>query len=367
MSDLEITTLLINRIGTLIRQKYLSRAPGDAATKAYIASKYLAGQDDDKKRKKKKKLSSGHKVQQHGNIGIVDEDDWGWSNDTKADGNTKKRKKRLTAAMGVTVGSGPWQPIGQAKTDQGEEGYPVDEDDEEDKPVVVQDKRTALMTSSTTAEKGKSNQPRMTSGQKAGLLTSKEIQQEANRAKELEQRAMERLAAEAKQGGGEDGQDTIYRDDTGKKIDPKLAKAEEARKRKLEIERQERKMEWGKGLVQRNEQEQRRKQLEEETHKPLARYVDDDDYNQGLRDQDRWNDPAAGFLTKKSSSSSGKGKRTTRPMYKGSWKPNRYMIPPGYRWDGVDRSNGYEDQFLLHQNKKKSLATEAHAWSTEDM
>lgn len=27
------------------------------------------------------------------------------------------------------------------------------------------------------------------------------------------------------------------------------------------------------------------------------RYVDDDDYNQGLKDQDRWNDPAAGFLT----------------------------------------------------------------------
>ncbi|KAI8342004.1 Pre-mRNA-splicing factor of RES complex-domain-containing protein [Chlamydoabsidia padenii] len=202
----------------------------------------------------------------------------------------------------------------------------------------------------------------MSSGQKAGLLTSKEIQQEAARAKELERRAMERMAAEA-QGGDEE--ETIYRDNTGKKIDPKLIKAEEARKRKLEIERQERKMEWGKGLVQRNEQEQRRKQLEEETHKPLARYVDDDDYNQGLKDQDRWNDPAAGFLTSRSSSSS--GKVLSRPMYKGPWKPNRFMIQPGYRWDGVDRSNGYEDQFLLQQNKNKSLAAEAHAWSTEDM
>lgn len=57
----------------------------------------------------------------------------------------------------------------------------------------------------------------------------------------------------------------------------------------------------------------------------------------------------------------------TRPVYKGPWKPNRFMIQPGYRWDGVDRSNGYEDQFLLHQNKNKSLAAEAHAWSTEDM
>ncbi|KAI8077850.1 Pre-mRNA-splicing factor of RES complex-domain-containing protein [Halteromyces radiatus] len=208
----------------------------------------------------------------------------------------------------------------------------------------------------------------MSSGQKAGLLTSKEIQEEAARARQLEQRAMERLAEERrKNNDDDDGEETIYRDSSGRKVDPKLAKAEQARQRKLEIERQERKMEWGKGLVQRNEQDRRRRQLEEEAHKPMARYADDVEYNQGLRDEDRWNDPAAGFLTKKSSTSTGKGKQMVRPKYKGGWKPNRFMIPPGYRWDGVDRSNGYEDQFLLQQNSRKSLAAEAHAWSTEDM
>jgi pre-mRNA-splicing factor CWC26 len=246
----------------LLRQKYLSRAPGDAATKAYIASKYLTGHDDeDKKRKKKKKHSSGHKIQQHGNIGIVDEDDWGWSNDkTTSDSSSKKRKKKALSTMVETAQPTNWKtarPINPVADD--------DDDDEEDKPVVVQDKRTALMTSSG------GNQPRMSSGQKAGLLTSKEIQQEAARAKELEQRAVERMAAESGRQGGVVEEETIYRDNTGKKIDPKLAKAEAARQRKLEIERQERKMEWGKGLVQRNEQEQRRKQLAEETHKPLAR------------------------------------------------------------------------------------------------
>lgn len=43
------------------------------------------------------------------------------------------------------------------------------------------------------------------------------------------------------------------------------------------------------------------------------------------------------------------------------------MIAPGYRWDGVDRSTGYEDKLLLQKNQAKSLAAEAHAWSTEDM
>ncbi|KAI9300608.1 Pre-mRNA-splicing factor of RES complex-domain-containing protein [Cunninghamella echinulata] len=202
----------------------------------------------------------------------------------------------------------------------------------------------------------------MSSGQKAGLLTSKEIQQEAARARIMEQRALERLAAQSNQGE----QETIYRDTSGKKVDPHSLKAEKERKRKLEIEKQERKMEWGKGLVQRNEQDQLRKQLEEEKMKPLARYANDEDYNQGLKEEERWNDPAAGFLTKKPSKSR-KGKISTRPTYKGPWKPNRYMIPPGYRWDGVDRSNGYEDQFLLQQNSRKSFAAEAHAWSTEDM
>ncbi|KAI8636975.1 Pre-mRNA-splicing factor of RES complex-domain-containing protein [Parasitella parasitica] len=198
----------------------------------------------------------------------------------------------------------------------------------------------------------------MSNGQRAGVLTKAQIKSEAEKARNLEIKAMERLSKQRTQDA-----ETVYRDASGKKVDPKFKRAEEARRRKEQIEKEARKMEWGKGLVQRREAEDERRRLEEEKHKPMARYADDKDLNEELKDKERWNDPAAGFLT----TTTTKGKRLIKPTYKGAWKPNRFMIPPGHRWDGVDRSTGFEDTFLLQQNQAKSFAAQAHAWSTEDM
>lgn len=46
---------------------------------------------------------------------------------------------------------------------------------------------------------------------------------------------------------------------------------------------------------------------------------------------------------------------------------NRYDIRPGRHWDGVDRTNGFEKDFIRHQNEKKAQEKEAMMWSMEDM
>lgn len=56
-----------------------------------------------------------------------------------------------------------------------------------------------------------------------------------------------------------------------------------------------------------------------------------------------------------------------RPAYQGSCAPNRFGIRPGHRWDGVDRSNGYEKKWFEARNARTALQEEAYKWSTADM
>ena len=85
--------------------------------------------------------------------------------------------------------------------------------------------------------------------------------------------------------------------------------------------------------------------------------------NEELKDVARWNDPAAQFLTQKK----GPGASVTgRPLYKGSFQPNRYGIRPGHRWDGVDRSTGFEKEWFAARNKKSRFEALDYQWQMDE-
>jgi len=137
-------------------------------------------------------------------------------------------------------------------------------------------------------------------------------------------------------------------------------KMEKARKE----ERKEKYMEWGKGLVQKKMREEKLEDDIHEAEKPLARYIDDQDLDKMLREKEREEDPMLQYI-KKANLKEGD---VEKKQYKGpAPAPNRYGIKPGYRWDGVDRSNGFEKKYFESLAKKQAVEYERYKWSVEDM
>ncbi|KAL4961621.1 putative cell cycle control protein (Cwf26) [Aspergillus stella-maris] len=222
-------------------------------------------------------------------------------------------------------------------------------EDEDDPMVVDQDE-------------DEDDGPRMESGARAGLQTAEQT------AAMVAAQAKRRKAEEAKWKGKKDGdgeggaQETIYRDASGRIINVAMKRAEarkaEEEKKIKEAEAKEALM----GDIQRVERADRRAALEEAKAMPLARTADDEDLNEELKAQSRWNDPAARFLTKGPAAKS----RTGRPLYQGSFQPNRYGIRPGHRWDGVDRANGFEKEWFAARNKRGRMERLEYEWQMDE-
>lgn len=198
----------------------------------------------------------------------------------------------------------------------------------------------------------------MYSGAQTGLVLT-DIQREQQ---ELKKRDQETMAFEAEFQYAE----TVFRDKSGRKRDLKLERLEQRRKAEKASERDELYAQWGKGLAQSRQQQQNVEDAIKEMQKPLARYIDDEDLDQMLREQEREGDPMANFI-RKNKAKENKNKRV-RPRYTGiAPPPNRFNIWPGYRWDGVDRSNGFEQKRFSRLASKKAVEELAYKWSVEDM
>ena len=199
---------------------------------------------------------------------------------------------------------------------------------------------------------------KMESGAHAGLQTADQVTAQLKR-KQAEERR--RLLANGDEHSGK-GTETIYRDASGRIINVQMKRAEARRKAEEEAAKAAAELEGQKGDVQRAEKEKRREQLNDAKFMPVARYADDVELNEDLKERERWNDPAAGFLEKKKEGKSVSGK----PLYKGPAAPNRYGIRPGHRWDGVDRGTGFEKEYFAAANRRANLKSLDYAWQMDE-
>ncbi|ORX99547.1 Pre-mRNA-splicing factor of RES complex-domain-containing protein [Clohesyomyces aquaticus] len=322
----------------------------------YLAQKYLtADTPGDKKSKKRKRKNK------EDGLKIADDDLAGWSkgqdddeNDPRLVGMPKTSKSKTTwTTFGVAAPSTSTQLVAdaekaaadailaQAATDRARAA-----EDEDAAPEVID-------------TEGVLSQPKMDSGANAGLQTAAQVAAAVAKKREADLKNAAEVAAEAAKNGGSE---TIYRDASGRIINIAMKRAEARKKVEEEERKAAEKERLARGEVQNKLLEKRKEDLKEAKYLSVARYASDEALNSELKEQDRWNDPAMGFLVKKKAGRSVTGK----PLYKGGFTPNRYGIRPGFRWDGVDRGNGFEALWFKARNRKKDRETMEYAWQMDE-
>ncbi|KAB5592212.1 hypothetical protein CTheo_4363 [Ceratobasidium theobromae] len=304
-----------------------------SSMQTYLAAKYMSGpkadailaRTSDKPKKKKRKITT-----EASSTTIIRDDDGGWGRERQDSDEEEMKEAQLASDRSFKKKTKSNWEVVQPGDGISEEPTPKDEE-----PQVVET----------------DDQPVF----QAGLMTADQLKKTLPKKNKPTKEEIDEAAAAA-------AQETVYRDSSGRKIDTKAERAEAARKKREREELEAKKMEWGKGLVQREEEEKRRLELEKEKTRGMARYADDADLNAEQKAQARWNDPAAAFLTNK------KSKGPKKPEYKGPPPPpNRFGIKPGYRWDGVDRGNGFEKKYFQKQNERMRRGVEAYEYSVDDM
>lgn len=169
------------------------------------------------------------------------------------------------------------------------------------------------------------------------------------------------------------GSETVYRDKHGKKLDV-LEELEKRRKNRKEYDELNEAEEEAlrKGKAQREAEEGAAREMARVAGGAFARGADDGHLEALRKETIREGDPMAQratqkVLAKKHSRMRAEG-REIKPEYKGpNPKPNRYGTRPGYRWDGVDRGNGFEDKVLASKVGAQRRKAEMYKNNVADM
>ncbi|KAH8172588.1 pre-mRNA-splicing factor of RES complex domain-containing protein [Sarocladium implicatum] len=332
--------------------------PSDLSS--YLASRYLVA---DPKPSKKRKRKQGAADQ---GLLITDDDDSAWgTNNAKNDDNGED---------GPVMVSGGGSEFRKAKKNNWKSLGGNAEGTANDDNAKAADAILASAAAESTAVGGATddNAPvveddpsvvKMSDGTHAGLQSAASVAAQLARRERQERADFERHRKSAKE------EETVYRDATGRRIDVSMKRAE-ARKAAAEAEVKERmKKEELKGEVQQEEARKRREALDDAKLMTVARGIDDVDMNKELKEKDRWNDPMAQFLSEKKDGGGGGGKmraKKGKPVYPGAAPPNRYGIKPGYRWDGVDRGNGFEAERFRALNRRTMNKDLSYSWQMDE-
>lgn len=265
---------------------------------AYLAAKYMSGAkadailersgEDGKRRKKKRRVdaygsSAAPTASTSGGAGgfVVDDDDSGWAKEVEEE----EYKPGALSLLSLLL-SGLSADFALAVVEERRGQFKAKA--KADSWATIRESDPALRPPSPTPEP-EDEAPAIASvtveaAPRGGLQSAADLRAEQERKKAEQerrrlksQREEEKRRAEARERGeDEDDADptaTVYRDATGKRIDMKVRKAEEAKKKRDELEKEMARMEWGKGLVQQEEKERLAREAEKLKNRSFARCV----------------------------------------------------------------------------------------------
>jgi pre-mRNA-splicing factor CWC26 len=339
---------------------------------SYLAERYLVADPKPTKKRKRKQPAADS------GLLIVDDDESGWTRPRGGDDDEemegmpttvagtsaefRKAKKSGWKTLGGGGGGITTGASGDRRAEEGGDGQAQPQDEAARQADAI----LASAAAETAAAGNTDDAPVMMSdGTHAGLQTAATVsaQLEARRKRE-------RAEFEAQGNTGKESQ-TVYRDATGRRVDLEWKRAEARREAAEAAERETAAREALKGGVQVEQARRRREELEDAKTMSLARHADDAEMNDEMRGRARWGDTMAEFVSSKDgggrAGAAGGGKKIKgRPIYQGAWAPNRYGIRPGYRWDGVDRGNGFEAERFKALNRRERNKGLEYSWQMDE-
>lgn len=207
-------------------------------------------------------------------------------------------------------------------------------------------------SSSSSSEDG--DEVRMSSGHVAGLQKGRDFARKESKIQSKRHDEAQEMVD--KYGIGE----TVYRDKT-KRADAKIKKKPLTEEEKLQLHT---------GRAQLEQAALAQQEFQKIKESTFARRSDDAELEDLRKNEIRPDDPMAAYAVRQKLSTTGNATNTnaTRPIYKGPPpKPNRFHIPPGHRWDAVDRGNGFEDRLLAKRSISQHQREQEYRNSAADM